>query len=118
MATIPKEFPGSASLDETCRALKKAQQDNTANLKTVEGIVNERTDGTKRNLNEATFDEVARSGQVLDDLLCIDVSTVAGAAAAAANRTHTKIGPPGQSFKIWIQDTLTTVQIFARKSPS
>jgi hypothetical protein len=115
---ITKQFPGSATLEDTCRALKDAQQDNTANLKSLEGIENVRTDNTKVNLNQAVFEEVNRASKVLNELLCIDVSTVEGASAAlAANSTHTKIGTAGQNFKIWVQDKLTDVQIFARKTP-
>jgi hypothetical protein len=116
---ITKQFPGSAKLEDTCRALKVAQQDDTANLTTVEGIENVRTNNTKVNLNVATFDQVNRASKVLDDLLCIDVSTVDGAKAAlAANATHTKVGAPGQNFKMWVQDKLTDVQVFARKTPA
>lgn len=117
MATITKQFPGTANLEETCRALRKAQADNTANLTSLEAVENERTDGTKVNLNVATFEQVNRARLVLDELLCIDVSNNAGAVAAtAAGGTHKPVGGAGKEFEIWVQNKLTTVQVFARKS--
>lgn len=111
-------FPSTATLDETCRALKTNQENETANVTSVEGVKVERQDNTEVNVNLAHFKRATSVLDVSDDLLCIDVSTVAGAAAAAANRTHVKIGPPSQPFKIWVQDKLTTIQVFARKTPS
>jgi hypothetical protein len=117
MPTIPPiNFPGRATLAGTCRALAKAQQDNTANLKSVEGVINERTNGERVNINVAVFERVSRTSQVLNELLCFDISTAKGAAdAAAANATHTRIGG-AKGFKIFVGDKLTEVQFFARKS--
>ena len=113
---IVKQFPGSATLDDTCRACNVAQQDETANLKKLEGIINDKPDGTQVKLNQATFERV---GSVLKvkPLKCIDVSTASGAAdAAAANATHNPINGPGQNeFSIFVKDKLTKVQIFAKK---
>jgi len=109
-------FPGSATIAGTCHALSDAQKNNTANLMTIEGVINERNNGERININVANFKRVRRTSQVLDEVLCFDVSTVAGAAdAAKANATHTLIGGPNP-FKIFVGNKLTEVQIFARKS--
>ena len=113
---IVKQFPGSATLDDTRRDCKVTQQDETATLTKLEGIVNDKPDGTHVNLNQATFQRV---GSVLKvkELLFIDVSTASGAAdAAAANATNNPINGPNQNeFTIFVKDKLTKVQVFAKK---
>ena len=108
-------YPGSAALDDTCRAIKRKQKAQAANLTKLEPVVNERSNGTKVNLNIATYQRVDSVLDVLDDVLCIDVSTVAGAnAAAQANHTHKPIA--GSPLRIFVKDKLTEVQIFGKTS--
>lgn len=115
---MPKveQFPGSATLDDTRRACKVFQQDETARLTKIEGIINDKEDGTEVKLNQATFEKV---GNVLKvkELKFIDVSTNQGIAdALAANATHNPlIGPNQNEFEIWVEDELTKVQVFAKK---
>ena len=111
--TPPMNFPGSASLAGTCRALSDAQKDSLANLKTVEGVINERTNGERVNVNVAIFDRVRRPSQVRDEMLCFDVSTAAGSTNAnAARATHTFVG----EFRMFVSNQLKQIQIFTRKS--
>ncbi|HEX8186999.1 MAG TPA: hypothetical protein VF586_01530 [Pyrinomonadaceae bacterium] len=117
MATFTKQFPGSATLEETTRALRKAQQSRTANLKSVEGVLNERPDGKNVKINVATFEEEEFASDVRTDLVCIDVSAAAGATEAAkTGGTHKPVGGV-DPFKIFVNDKLTKVQIFSRKKP-
>lgn len=113
---IIKQFPASATLDDTRRACKVTQQDETARLTKLEGIVNDKPDGTHVNLNQATFERV---GNVLKvkELLFVDLSTASGAAdAAAANAASNPINGPNQNeFTIFVAGKLTKVQVFAKK---
>lgn len=112
----PRNYLGSATLDELCRAVSTEQAEETVNLINLEGILNEKNDGSKVKVNIATYKRAERKIDVLKNLQCIDVSTAAGsAAAAAAAGTLTTVGGPGKEFQVWIQDTDTPVQIFGKK---
>jgi hypothetical protein len=116
MATFTRIFPGSATLEETRRACKKTLQAETANLTKIEPVKVERSDGTKTNHNEATFETADDILDVKDDLRFFDVSTTAGATAAAAvQNTHRPIGGPGRK-KIFVSNKLTEVELFSKTS--
>lgn len=111
---FPINFPGSATLEETCRGIKTTQENETANLTSLEPVVNSRDDGTKVKVNIATFKRADSILDVLDDIKCFDVSTAQGAADAAAAQHDYK---PVWGGKIWVQDNLTDVQILGRTTP-
>src|SRR6266852_429351 len=79
-----KNFLGSSSLEELCRAIATEHLEETVNLINLEGVLNKKTDGSEVKVNIATFKQEERKIDVFKDLQCIDVSTAAGSAAAAA----------------------------------
>jgi hypothetical protein len=108
----PIPYPGSATLEETCTTIAADQADNNSQLVRLEPVVNKKSDGSKVKLNLATY-EPADILEILDDVKCIDVSTPQGAADAAAAQHDYK---PIWSGEMWVQDTLTEVQILGRTS--
>jgi hypothetical protein len=111
---FPLNYPGNVILADTCRAIKTEQLNETANLTNLEPVVVERSDGAKVKVNIATYKRANGILDVLDDLLCFDVSTPQGAAdAAAAQNTHKRVF----DGKIWVQDTLKSVQLLGRTTP-
>lgn len=111
-----KNFLGSATLDELCRAVDTEQSEETSNLINLEGVLNKKNDGSEVKVNIATFKPAERKIDVLKNLQCFDVSTAAGsAAAAAAAGTLTPVGGPGKEFQVWVQDTITPIQILGKK---
>jgi len=124
MAEQTKQYyPGSATLEETARACKdEVIAGRPKKLISVEGIVHDKENGTKENLNEATFEALGSPRDrltMLNDFVFVDVSTPAGAAnAAAASAGRTNIGGPGAEFNIWIKDKneTTAVQILGKNT--
>jgi hypothetical protein len=114
-----KHFPGTATLEETCRTCTDEVIDgDPKKLLMVEGIVHDQEDGTSENVNEVTFeteDDPLAILNMLNDFVCVDVSTPQGASdAAAASNGRTNIGGPGTQFNIWVEDELTPVQILGK----
>jgi len=114
-----RHFPGSATLEETARAFQVEVIDGEPKqLINVEGVIHDNDDGTPENLNEATFeteDDPLAILTMLNDFVCIDVSTPQGASdAAAASNGRTNIGGPGAEFNIWAEDVMAPVQILGR----
>jgi hypothetical protein len=110
MSTI--SYPGSATLADLCRNMAADQADGNQKLVSLEPIVNETSGGAKVNLNQATY-APADILDILDDLNCIDVSTVAGnGQAAEAGHTYTFIW----RGKIFVQDKLTEVQVLGKST--
>jgi hypothetical protein len=114
-----KNFPGTATLDETTRACTDEVIDGEPKkLINVEGIVHDKEDGTSENVNEVTFeteDDPLAILTMLNDFVFVDVSTPQGASnAAAASNGRTNIGGPGAQFNIWVNDKQTPVQILGK----
>ncbi len=112
-------YPASATLEETCRACTdEVINGRPKKLISVEGVVHDKPGGGTENLNEATFekeDDPLAILTMLNDFVCVDVSTPQGAAdAAAASNGRTNVGGPGAQFNIWVQDTMTPVQILGK----
>jgi hypothetical protein len=112
-------YPGSATLEETARACKaEVINGRPKKLKSVEGIIHEKEDGTSENLNEASFEEEDSPRAILrmlNDFVIVDVSTPQGVSnAAAASNGRTNIGGPAAQFNIWVQDQQTPVQILGK----
>lgn len=112
-------YPGSATLDETCRACRdEVIAGRPKKLISVEAIVHDKEDGTQENWNEATFekeDSPRARLTMLNDFVFVDVSTPQGAAdAAAASQGRTNVGGPAAQFNIWVGDTRTAVQILGK----
>jgi hypothetical protein len=111
---FPQNYLGSNSLAQTCSAIKTIQLNETANLVSIEPVVNEKDDGTKVKVNIATYKRADGILDVLDDIKCFDVSTAQGAAdAAAAQHDH----KPVWKGEMWVQDELKDVEILGRTSP-
>jgi hypothetical protein len=115
-----KHFP-AATLEETCRACTAEVLDGEPKkIVMAEAIIHEKEDGTTENLNEVTFekdDDPMAILTMLNDFVCIDVSTPQGASnAAAASNGRTNVAGPGNSFDIWIGDgeQPTSVQILGK----
>ena len=111
-------FPGSATLEETTRAVRVEVRDGKPKqLVQVEGVIHQENGSTEK-LNEATFETADDPLAILDlfnDFLFVDVSTAEGASdAAAASNDRTNIGGAGKEFNIWVQDTLVPVQILGK----
>jgi hypothetical protein len=111
---FPINFAGNVPLDQTCRGIKTIQEKETANLTSVEPVVNEKDNGTKVKVNIANFKRADGILDVLDDIKCFDVSTPQGAANAASAQHDYK---PVWSGKIWVNDKLTDVHILGRTTP-
>lgn len=114
-----KYYPGTATLDETCRACTdEVITGEPKKLTKVEGIIHDKEDGTSENLNEATFekeDDPLAILTMLDDFVFVDVSTPQGVSdAAAASHGRTNIGGPGAQFNIWVNDKQTVVQVLGK----
>lgn len=112
-------FPGNATLEETCRACTVEVLDGEPKkILSLEGVVHNADDGTSQNINEVTFeieDSPLAILTILNDFVCIDVSTPQGASAAAAARNgRTNIGDPGAEFNIWVEGELVPVQVLGR----
>jgi len=112
-------YPGSATLDETCRAcLVEVLDGEPKKLMSVEGVIHDQEEGVEQKLNEATFekdDDPMAILTMLNDFVFVDVSTPQGASdAAAASKGSTNIGGPGAQFSIWIEGVLTPVQILGK----
>jgi hypothetical protein len=117
--TYTKYFPGNVTLADTCRSLTDEVIDGEPKqLKKVEGIIYDNEDGSKENLNEATFekeDDPLAILDILNDFVCVDVSTPQGAAdAAAASQGRINIAGPGGKFDIWVADVSKPVQILGK----
>lgn len=114
-----KHYPGSATLDETCRACTDEVLDGEPKkIIKAEGIIHEKDDGETENLNEVTYevdDDPLAILTSLNDFVCVDVSTPEGAAnAAAASNGRENVAGPGNSFDIWVNDQLNPVQILGK----
>jgi len=112
-------YPGTATLDETCRACKdEVITGRPKKLIRVEAINHKKDDDTLEHLNEAVFqreDSPRAILTMLNDFVFVDVSTPAGAAnAAAASAGRTNIGGPAAQFNIWVNNTQTAVQILGK----
>lgn len=107
-------YPGNVPLSDTQAACKTTQQDNTANLLDLRPALHKKPDGTKTKVNVADF-EIDETGSVLNifaNLRLMDVSTAAGATAAAAlAATHKKLF----ACKIHIQDVVKDVEVYGKK---
>jgi hypothetical protein len=111
-----KNFLGSSTLEELCRAIRTEQAEETVNVIDLEGVLNKKDDDSEVKVNIVTFKRAERKIDVLKNLQCIDVSTTAGAGAAtAAGGTLTPVGGPGKEFQVWVKDKMTPVQIFGKK---
>lgn len=111
-----KYYPANATAEQTCQACTdEIINGRPKKLISVEGIVHDKEDGSSENANEATFekeDDPLAVLTVLNNFVCVDVSTPQGAAdAAAASNGRTNIGGPGAQFNIWVSGTMTPVQI-------
>jgi hypothetical protein len=112
-------FPGSATLEETCRAIRDEVIDGEPkSIISVEGVIHDKDDGSSENVNEVTFeieDDPLAILTMLNDFKCFDVSTPQGASdAAAASNGRTNIGGPGAEFNIWVEDVILPCQILGR----
>ncbi len=115
MARFTRVFPGNVSLGDTEAACRVSQQDHTANLVALKPALFKKSDGTRTKVNVADF-ELEPNGDVLNiivDLRLIDVSTIAGAAnAAALSGTHTKVF----ECRAHINDVVADVEVYGRRS--
>lgn len=112
MAKFMRVYPGNVVLDDTRRACKVEQQDETAKLTGIEPALFKKG-GVDTKVNVASFENI-NILQILNELKFVDVSTPQGAAdAAALNSTHTRMF----SCKIFVQDKLKDVEVFGKKTP-
>jgi len=103
---------GNVSLNDTQRACKVEQEDETAKLTGLRGALIKKDTGEKTKVNVADFETVDIL-DILNDLKFIDVSTTTGVSdAAAANHSYTHMF----DCKMFIQDSLKDVQVFGRKN--
>ena len=114
-----RHFPGSATLEETCRALQVEVLDGEPKrIINVEAVIHDSDDGTSENLNEAIFeieDDPLAILTMLNRFVCFNVSTPQGASnAASASNGRTNVGGPGAEFNIWVEDARVPVQILGK----
>jgi hypothetical protein len=114
-----KYYPGTATLDETCRACTdEVIRGEPKQLKKVEAVIHDKDDGTPEKLNEATFlpeDDPLAILTMLDDFVFVNIATPQGVSnAAAASNGRTNIGGPGAQFTIWVQEEEVPVQILGK----
>jgi hypothetical protein len=112
VAKFMRVFHGSVALDDTRRACKVEQQDETARLTGIEPALLKKG-ATDTKVNVASFENI-NILQILNELKFVDVSTPQGASdAAALNSTHTLMF----RCKMFVQDKLKDVEVFGRKTP-
>ncbi len=112
MAKFMRVFPGNVALDDTRRACRVEQQDETAKLTGIEPALLKKG-GTDTKVNVASFENI-NILKILDDLRFVDVSTAQGASdAAALNNSHTLMF----RCKMFVQDKLKDVEVFGKKTP-
>ena len=112
--TFTKVYPGNVPLSDTQAACKTAQQDNTANLTGLKPAILEKSGAPDTKVNVADFEEDPNDDilNIYVDLRLMDVSTVAGATAAAALAATHEL-----RFRcsIFVANKLTDVEVYGKK---